>query len=189
MKIWKVQIRPDRTGANHFPGFRIIGAEALLVANANHDPVGLGGTDHAVAILHLRGHGFFDQDVLPVFDGGQRLMNMGIVRRADDDGVNIFPRDQRTGRGLASYLMPGRQSRSPAAAGNRHQLGVRLHLDGLRVRLSQNPEPVIPKRIFLLMAIILLGLPNVSKSSNPGDGIHSCFQELLGVKRAAYGRC
>ena len=28
--------------------------------------------------------------------------------------------------------------------------------------------------------------PHFTMGSVPGDGIHSCFQELLGVKRAAY---
>ena len=70
---------------------RLLG-ERFVVPAVRHDEVHAGGRGAALKIpcgVGLQGDGFLDEHVQPAIDRSHRLLVVQVVRRGDDDGVEV----------------------------------------------------------------------------------------------------
>ena len=82
------------------------GEEAVIVPNEIGESGGFDGFDHLEALFAVEGEGLLAKDHLAVLNRGHRDVVVGVVGRADVDGVDIVAFDQLSPIGLGIGVAP-----------------------------------------------------------------------------------
>jgi hypothetical protein len=93
----------------------------------------LGRLDHGTGVPDGQGKRLLAQDVPPRTDGGDRLLGVPVVRRADVDGVDLGI-GQQPGQGLVAALDP-----VPPGVGRAPLRRPAVHGDDATARLGADP--------------------------------------------------
>jgi len=96
----------EDAGSHQFLDFFVIRGILEAMTDAEHDVIFLAGVDDGPAVLRGRGHGFFQQEVVAFFCGGEGGSQMQSIGGCDDEGIGepglgqqVFP--------IGEYLVLG----------------------------------------------------------------------------------